>query len=83
MVVSRVCLVVVGGRLVRFQGRLGPLCKCWVADGRCPLVLLVVRVVEGAKDRRVLVPGGIGCILILTCEIGGVGSRTVLVCLVV
>ena len=79
----RVTVVVVGGRGVRLQYELGSLCECWVPDNRGLLVLLVVGGVEGAKDRLVLVPGGIGCILILTCEIGGVGSRTVLVWLVV
>ena len=46
----RVAVVVVGGREVRFQYELGSLDECWIPDGRGSLVLLVVGVVEGAKD---------------------------------
>ena len=45
-VVCRVAVVVGGGREVGFQDELGPLCKCWVPDDRCLLVLLVVGVVD-------------------------------------
>ena len=79
----RVTAAVVGDRGVRFQYELGSLCECWVPDNGGLLVLLVVGGVEGAKDRLVLVPGGIGYVLILTCGVGGVGSRAVLVWLVV
>ena len=82
-IVCRVAVAVGGGREVRFQDKLGSLCKCWVPDDRCLLVLLVVGGVEGAEDRLVLVPGSVVCVLILTCGVGGVGCCAVLLCLVV